>query len=444
METNAVISDASASGTPTVSALERRLDLSLSIADFEKEVDQRLKRLSKNMKMPGFRPGKVPANIARLQYGQQARQEALSEALAQLFRTAVTAQNLRVAGVPKIEVKNSDSPTHLEFSATFEVYPEVVLHDLNGVEIERPVLAVGPVEIDRTIEILRKQRVRYEPVDRAAAKDDQVSIDFLGKRDGEPFAGGQGKDYHFVLGEGKMLSDFESAVIGMRPGEAKSFDMTFPAEYFSKELAGQSVTFDISVKEVGEAVLPEVNADFAKTLGVEDGDLAKMRAEVEDNLKREVRNRLQARIRNHVMDALLQANPVEVPEGLIHRECEHLMQTTRQDMERRGLKVKELPMQSEWFADQARRRVGLGLILSEIVKQCGLEAKPQQVKRMVEEVAQSYEHPEEVVRWHYAQPERLAEFNAAAIEDNVVDWVLSRVTVVDKPIAFADLMGQQS
>jgi len=204
------------------------------------------------------------------------------------------------------------------------------------------------------------------------------------------------------------------------------------------------VTFDISVKEVGEAVLPEVNADFAKTLGVEDGDLAKMRAEVEDNLKREVRNRLQARIRNHVMDALLQANPVDVPEGLIHRECEHLMQTTRQDMERRGLKVKELPMQSEWFADQARRRVGLGLILSEIVKQCGLEAKPQQVKRMVEEVAQSYEHPEEVVRWHYAQPERLAEFNAAAIEDNVVDWVLSRVTVVDKPIAFADLMGQQS
>ncbi|KFB69365.1 trigger factor [Candidatus Accumulibacter vicinus] len=443
METNAVISDASAPGTPAVSALERRLDLSLSIADFEKEVDQRLKRLSKNMKMPGFRPGKVPVNLARLQYGQQARQEALSEALAQLFSTAVTAQNLRVAGVPKIEVKNSDSPTHLEFSAIFEVYPEIVLHDLDGVEIERPVLDVGPVEIDRTIEILRKQRVRYEPVDRAAAKADQVSIDFLGKRDGEPFAGGQGKDYHFVLGERKMLSDFESAVIGTRPGEAKSFDMTFPAEYFSKELAGQSVTFDISVKEVGEPVLPEVDADFARALGVEDGDLVKMRAEIEDNLKREVRHRLQARIRGQVMDALLQANPVEVPGWLIQRESEHLMQSTRQDMERRGLKAKELPMHPEWFADQARKRVGLGLILSEIVKQYGLEAKPQQVRAMVEEVAQSYEHPEEVVRWHYAQPERLADFKAAAIEDNVVGWVLAKVRVVDKPIAFAELMGQE-
>ncbi len=411
METNAVISDELTSGTPAVSALERRVDLSLSIADFEKDVDQRLKRLSRNMKMPGFRPGKVPANIARLQYGQQARQEALTEALAQLFSAAVTAQKLRVAGVPKIEAKNSDNPTHLEFSAIFEVYPEIVLRDLEGVEIERPVLVVGPTEIDRTIEILRKQRVRYEPVDRAAAKADQVSIDFLGKRDGQPFAGGQGKDYRFVLGEGKMLSDFESAVIGTRPGEAKSFDMTFPAEYFSKELAGQSVTFDISVKEVGEPVLPEVDADFARALGVEDGDLVKMRAEIEDNLK---------------------------------RESEHLMQSTRQNMERRGLKVNEMPMQPEWFADQARQRVGLGLILSEIVKQYGLEARPQQVRAMVEEVAQSYEHPEEVVRWHYAQPERLADFEAAAIEANVVDWALAKVMVVDKPIAFAELMGQQS
>lgn len=444
METNAVISDELTSGTPAVSALERRVDLSLSIADFEKDVDQRLKRLSRNMKMPGFRPGKVPANIARLQYGQQARQDALTEALAQLFSAAVAAQKLRVAGVPKIEAKNSDNPTHLEFSAIFEVYPEIVLRDLEGVEIERPVLVVGPTEIDRTIEILRKQRVRYEPVDRAAAKADQVSIDFLGKRDGQPFAGGQGKDYRFVLGEGKMLSDFESAVIGTRPGEAKSFDMTFPAEYFSKELAGQSVTFDISVKEVGEPVLPEVDADFARALGVEDGDLVKMRAEIEDNLKREVRNRLQARIRSQVMDALLQANPIEVPGGLIHRESEHLMQSTRQNMERRGLKVNEMPMQPEWFADQARQRVGLGLILSEIVKQYGLEARPQQVRAMVEEVAQSYEHPEEVVRWHYAQPERLADFEAAAIEANVVDWALAKVMVVDKPIAFAELMGQQS
>jgi trigger factor len=442
---NAAMNEVSAPGAPVVSALERRLDLSLNIADFEKDVDQRLKRLSKNMKMPGFRPGKVPASIARLQYGEQARHDALSEALGQLFKTAAMAQNLRVAGTPKIEAKSSENPTHLEFSAIFEVFPEIVLNDLAGVEIERPILEeVGSTEIDGTIDILRKQRVRYELVDRAAAKADRVSIDFLGKRDGQPFAGGQGKDYRFVLGAGSMLSDFESAVIGMCPGEAKTFDMTFPAEYFSQELAGQSVTFDISVKEVGEPVLPEVDADFARTLGIEDGDLVKMRAEIEDNLKREVKKRLQAKIRGQVMDALLQANPIEVPRELIHREIDRLMQSTRQDMEQRGLQTKDLQIQPEWFADQARRRVSLGLILSEIVKQHGLAAQPQQVKAMVEEAAQSYDHPQEVIRWHYAQPDRLSVFESAAIEANVVDWVLARVKVVDKPLAFAELMEQKS
>lgn len=442
---NAAMNEVSAPGAPVVSALERRLDLSLNIADFEKDVDQRLKRLSKNMKMPGFRPGKVPASIARLQYGEQARLDALSEALGQLFKTAAMAQNLRVAGTPKIEAKSSENPTHLEFSAIFEVFPEIVLNDLAGVEIERPILEeVGSTEIDGTIDILRKQRVRYELVDRAAAKADRVSIDFLGKRDGQPFAGGQGKDYRFVLGAGSMLSDFESAVIGMCPGEAKTFDMTFPAEYFSQELAGQSVTFDISVKEVGEPVLPEVDADFARTLGIEDGDLVKMRAEIEDNLKREVKKRLQAKIRGQVMDALLQANPIEVPRELIHREIDRLMQSTRQDMEQRGLQTKDLQIQPEWFADQARRRVSLGLILSEIVKQHGLAAQPQQVKAMVEEAAQSYDHPQEVIRWHYAQPDRLSVFESAAIEANVVDWVLARVKVVDKPLAFAELMEQKS
>ncbi len=445
METNAAMNDVSAPGASVVSTLERRLDLSLSIADFEKDVDQRLKRLSKNMKMPGFRPGKVPASIAKLQYGEQTRHEALSEALGKLFKMAVMAQNLRVAGTPKIEVKSSDNPTHLEFSAVFEVLPEIVLNDLAGVEIERPVLEeVGSTEIDGTIDILRKQRVRYELVDRAAAKADRVSIDFLGKRDGEPFAGGQGKDYRFVLGDGSMLPDFESAVIGMRPGEAKTFDMTFPAKYFSPELAGQSVTFDISIKEVGEPVLPEVDADFARTLGIEDGDLVKMRAEIEDNLKREVKKRLRAKIRGQVMDALLQANPIEVPGELIHREIDRLMQSTHQDMEQRGLQTKDLQIQPEWFADQARRRVSLGLILSEIVKQHGLEAQPQQVKAMVEEAAQSYDHPQEVVRWHYAQPDRLSVFESAAIESNVVDWVLAKVKVVDKPLSFAELMEQKS
>lgn len=439
METNAATTEA-----PVASALERRLDLSVAIADFDRDVDQRLKRLARNMKMPGFRPGKVPANIVRQQYGDQARHEALTEALGHLFSNAVIEQNLRVAGTPKIEATESDSETHLKFSAVFEVYPEIALSDLTGVEIERPVLEIGSAEIDNTIDILRKQRMRYELVDRAATNADRVSIDFLGKKDGEPFAGGQGKDYRFVLGEGKMLSDFENAVIGTRPGESKSFDMTFPAEYFSKELAGQSVTFDITVKEVGEAVLPDVDGEFARELGVEDGDLVKMRAEIEDNLRREVKRRLQAKVAAQVMDALLQANTVEVPGALIQREIERLMQLARQDMEQRGMKVKDLPMQPEWFSDQARRRVSLGLILAEIVKQQGLQAKPEQVKDLVQEAAMSYDQPEEVVRWHYAQSERLSDFEGAAMEANVVEWVLARAKVIDKPIAFAELMGQQS
>ncbi|WP_313953993.1 trigger factor [Accumulibacter sp.] len=451
METNAANTDTDASaptspdaGVPAASALERRVDLSVAIADLDKEVDQRLKRLGKNMKMPGFRPGKVPTHIIRQQYGDQARQEALSETLGNQLSEAVTTQKLRVAGSPKIEAKDSGSTTHIEFAAVFEVFPEIKLNDLANLELERPVLEVGPAEVDGTIEILRKQRVRYEPVDRAAANGDRVSIDFLGKKDGVPFQGGQGQDYQFVLGEGKMLPDFEKAVIGSSPGESKSFEMTFPAEYFSKELAGQTVTFDITAKEVGEAVLPEVDADFAKALGVADGDLVKMRAEIDANLRREVKKRLQTKITGQVMDSLLAAHPVDVPGALVDKEIERLTQLARQDMEQRGMKVKDVPMQREWFVDQATRRVGLGLVLAEIVKQHELQAKPAQVRAMVEEAAQSYEHPEEVIRWYYAQPERLGDFESAAIEANVVDWVLAGVKVSDKPVAFDELMGQAS
>jgi len=442
METNAA--NANAEVAQVKNSLERRLDLTVAIADLEKDVDQRLKRMGKNVKMPGFRPGKVPANIVKQQYGEQARHEALSDALDRAFGEAVKAQQLRIAGYPNIEPKATESTTHIEFAAVFEVYPEIKLGDLTTVEIERPVLAVGDAEVDNTIAILRKQRVRYEPVDRAAATGDRVTIDFLGKKDGEPFPGGQASDYPFVLGEGSMLADFENAVIGLKAGEGKSFDMSFPADYFSKDLAGQAVTFDITVKEVRESIMPEVDADFAKALGVEDGDLVKMRTEIETNLKREVKKRLQAKIKDQVMDALLKDNPIDVPNALIEMEVQRLMQAARQDMEQRGMKTKEFPMQPEWFADQAKRRVSLGLILSEIVKVNDLHAKSDQVKAIVEESAQSYEHPEEVVRWYYAQPQRLAEIESVAIEDNVVGWALASAKVVDKAVAFDELMGQKS
>ncbi len=449
METNETNITAEAAPAPAPaplpSPLERRLDLAVAVAELDREVEQRLRKIGKNVKMPGFRPGKVPAKIVQQQYGDQARHEALNEALEKAFSVAVSSEKLRVAGHPRITDKPSDNAEQIVFEAIFEIYPQVSLHDLKDVEIERAVLDVGAAEMESTIAVLRKQRIRYEPVDRAAASGDRVTIDFTGKKGGELFQGGQATDYPFVLGEAAMLPDFENAIIGMKAGEAKAFDMTFPGDYFSKDLAGQAVTFDLKVKEVREAILPEIDADFAKSLGVEDGDLAKMNAEIETNLKREVKKRLQSQVKDQVMNALLKTNPVDVPNALVDMEIQRLMQNARQDMEQRGgAKIKDFPMQREWFVAEATRRVSLGLLLSEIVKANSLHAKSEQVKSIVDEAAQSYEHPEEVVRWYYAQPQRLAEIESVAIEDNVVAWALSAAKVVDKPVAFDELMGQKS
>lgn len=429
--------------TAQASELERRLDLSIAIADVEKEMDQRLKRMGKNIKMPGFRPGKVPFSIVKQQYGDQARHEVLSEQLDRVFVEAVSEQKLRVAGNPRIETKDSESKSHLEFYAVFEVYPEFTPGDLSTSEVERPVLEVGATEVDKTLEILRKQRVTYADVDRAAAKEDRVVIDFLGKKDGVPFPGGQANDYPFVLGQGMMLPDFENAVEGAKAGEAKTFDLTFPADYHASDLAGQTVQFDITVKQVQGPVLPELDAEFATSMGIADGDVTKMRSEIEANLKREVKRRIEGKLKDQVMEVLLKANPITVPVALVDMEIQRLMQAARHDMEQRGMKIKDMPIQPEWFADQAKRRVTLGLILAEVVKTEKLQATPEQVRAMVEESAQSYEHPEEVIRWYYAQPQRLQEVEGVVIENNVVEWVLSKAKVTDKAAVFDELMGQK-
>lgn len=429
--------------TAQANVLERRVDLSIAIADVEKEMEQRLKRMGKNIKMSGFRPGKVPFSIVKQQYGDQARHEVLSEELDRVFGETINAQKFHVAGYPRIEPKTTESTTHLEFSAIFEVYPEFTLGDLSTAEIERPTLEVSAAEIDKTLDILRKQRVSYENADRAADKEDRVVIDFLGKKDGVPFDGGQASDYPFVLGQGMMLPDFENAVEGAKAGETKTFDLTFPADYHAKDLAGQTVQFDITVKQVQAPVLPELDAAFATSMGIVDGDVAKMRAEIEANLKREVKRRIEAKIKDQVMEALLKTNPISVPNALIDMEIQRLMQAARQDMEQRGMKTKDFPIQPEWFADQAKRRVSLGLILADVVKTEKLQATPDQVRAMVEETAASYEQPEEVVRWYYAQPQRLVDVEGVAIENNVVAWVLGKAKVTDKAAVFDELMGQK-
>ena len=429
--------------TAQANELERRIDLSIAIADVEKEMEPRLRRMGRNMKVPGFRPGKVPFAMVKQQYGDQARHEVLSEQLDRAFGEAVTAQKLHVAGYPRLEPKASESTTHMEFTAVFEVYPEFVPGDLSSAEIERPTLEISAAEVDKTLDILRKQRVRYDNADRGAAKEDRVVIDFTGKKDGVAFQGGSATDYPFVLGQGMMLPDFENAVEGAKAGETKTFDLTFPEDYHAKDLAGQTVQFEITVKQVQAPRLPDVDADFAKMMGVTDGDVEKMRAEVEANLKREVKRRIEAKVKDQVMEALIKANPIAIPASLVDMEIQRLMQSARQDMEQRGMKVKDMPLQPEWFAEQAKRRVTLGLILAEVVKVEKLQASPEQVRGLVEEMAASYEQPEEVIRWYYAQPQRLSDVEGVAIEANVVEWVLGKAKVTDKAAVFDELMNQQ-
>ncbi|MFN3984154.1 MAG: trigger factor [Rhodocyclaceae bacterium] len=426
------------------SSLERRIDMSVPVADIEKDVEARLKRMARTVKMPGFRPGKVPLKLVAQTYGSQARSEAIGAAVERAFGEQLREQQLRIAGTPRIEPKEAANDAVLEFSAVFEVYPQITLGDLSGQKVERPALAVGDAEVDKTLDVLRKQRTTFETVERPVQDGDRVTVDFTGRKDGEVFEGGQATDFPFVVGAGSMLKDFEAAVGGMSVGESKTFDMTFPEDYHAAHLAGVTVQFEIAVKRVEAPVLPEVDGDFARALGVADGDVVKLRDEVKSNLEREVKRRIQARVKEQVMDALLAANPIEVPKALIEAESRQLADNARRDLEMRGLNAKEIPVQPEWFTEQAERRVKLGLIMAELVKANELFAKPEQVKALIEEMAQSYEDPSELVRWYYSQPERLSQAEAVVIEDNVVEWVVSKVDASDKDISFDELMGNNA
>ena len=423
------------------SPLERRIDMAVPMAEIEKQVEQRLKKMARTVKMSGFRPGKVPFKMVQQHYGDQARSEAIGEAVEKAFGEAVRSQNLRVAGYPRIEPKGGEDQGQLEFSAVFEVYPEVRLNGVAEREIERPQIEVGEAEVDKTIEVLRKQRTTFSPAARAAASGDRVTIDFTGRLNGEVFQGGQATDYPVVLGEGRMLPDFEKGIVGLNAGESRTFDLTFPEDYQVKELAGKQVSFEVTLKGLEAPQLPAVDAAFAKSLGIEDGDTAKMRAEIRANLESEVGKRIRARVKEQAMQALLDANPLDVPKVLIEQEAESMAEAARQDLANRGMDIKNMPVDASWFGAQAERRVKLGLIIAEAVKQNGLQAKPEQVRALIDEQAQSYEQPEEVVRWYYSQPQRLAQVEALAIEENVVSWVVANAKTADKVVAFDELMG---
>lgn len=428
--------------TQNTSPLERTLNLAVSLANMDAEVGNRLKRMARTIKMDGFRPGKVPLKIVAQQYSGQVRQEVLGDVVQRSFSDAVKQQNLKVAGYPRIEAKPAEGESNdLEFTATFEVYPDVVVGDISAATIERPQVVVGDAEVDKTIEILRKQRVSYEPVTRAAASGDQVRIDYRGTLNGEEFQGGQAKDYRLVLGEGRTLKDFEDPIIGMKAGESKTFELTFPEDYHAKELAGKTVTFEVTLGQVAGQKLPEVDADFAKTLGVADGSLETMRSEIKANLEREVKKRINSRVKGHVMQALLDATSFELPKALVEMEIDRLREGASEDMRARGMNVGDISFPAHLFEDQARRRVSLGLILAEVVKANQLQATVEQVRAMVNEFAESYEQPEQVVAWYHGEPNRLAEVEVLVMEDNVVKWALERAKVVEVASAFDELMG---
>lgn len=426
------------------SALERRIQFTVTLADIEPDIEFRLKKISRTVKMPGFRPGKVPMKIVEQQYGGQARYEAIGAAVETVLGLKLEEQKLRVAGQPNIEPVPDAGEGKLGFSAVFEVYPQITLADISGQRIEKPTFTVTDVEVEQTIETLRKQRVNYVETDRAAQKDDRVVIDFIGRKDGVEFAGGKADDYAMVVGAGTMLPDFEAAVEGVKAGDKKTFEVKFPDDYQAKELAGSTAQFDILVKKVEAPQLPALDAEFAKAMGVADGNVDTMRAEVRANLEREVKKRLQAKVKQQVMDMLLEVNTFEVPKALVASESQQMAEAAQRDMESRGMSVKGLPMDPAWFADKALRRVRLGLLLADMVNVKELRATPEQVRAVIDEFAASFEDPKEVVRWYYSQPQRMAEAEALAIENNVVEWVLGNVTVTEKPMPFDELMGNKA
>jgi len=432
------------SNVETLSGLQRRLNASIPQQIIRGEVENRLKRLGRTAKVHGFRPGKVPLKVLEQQYGPSVQQEVLGDSLQRSFAEAAIANKLQVAGYPQFEIKTADlNAPEIEFSATFEVYPEVTIGDIGGESLTRATFTLSEADVDATIATLRKQRAVCKKVDRAAQNEDQVKLDFVGTLNGEKFEGGEAKNFTVVPGAGRMLPDFEAAVVGMKAGETKSFDMTFPADYHGKDVAGKQVTFTLTVHSVEEPVLPEVDAEFAKALGVAEGDVEKLKQEIRDNIGREAQRRVKVRNKDSAMEVLLKVAQLEVPKALLDSESERLMEQTLHDMGQRGMKIpKGMKLPIDMFAERATKRVKLGLILAELVKKYELSAKPEQVTALIEEYALSFERPEEVRAWYHADASRMREIENLVLEDNVVAWVMAGAKVTDQAVALNDLMGE--
>lgn len=429
----------------TLEKLERKIILTLPVNVIQSEVDTRLKRLARTVKMDGFRPGKVPMNVVAQRYGYSVHYEVMNDKVGEAFATAANEAKLRVAGQPRISEKEGAPEGELTFDAIFEVYPDVKIADLATAEVEKASSEVTDAAIDRTIEILRKQRRTFSQraQDAAVQDGDRVTIDFEGKIDGETFAGGKADDFQFLVGEGQMLKEFEDAVRGMKSGESKTFPLSFPEDYHGKDVAGKSADFMVTVKKIEAAHLPEVNEALAKSLGIVDGTVEGLRADIRKNLEREVKFRLLARNKNAVMDALVAKAELDLPNSSVQAEVDRMIEGARAELKQRGIKdANKAPIPDDVFRPQAERRVRLGLVVAELVRGNNLEARPEQIQTHIEELAASYEKPADVVRWYHSDNRRMAEVEAIVIENNVMEFVLSKARVTEKSIDFDELMAQ--
>jgi trigger factor len=428
----------------TLEKLERRITLTLAANDINGEVESRLKKLARTVKADGFRPGKVPMSVVAQRYGYSVQYEVVNDKVGRAFAEAAREAELRVAGAPRIAQKDEAPEGQLAFDATFEVYPEVKIGDLTAVEIERVSADVTEEAIDRTVEILRKQRRTFaqRPAAEGAQESDRVTIDFEGKIDGEPFAGGKAEGFQFIIGEGQMLEQFDQGVRGMQVGQSKTFPLKFPDDYHGQDVAGKEADFLVTMKKVEAQHLPDVDADFAKSLGIAEGTVEGLRADVKKNLAREVKFRVAARNKAAVMEALAQAAELDLPNALVAGELERLVEQARADLKQRGVKdAEKAPIPEEIFKPQAERRVRLGLVVAELVRANNLQAKPEQLQAHIEEMSQSYEKPAEVMRWYLGDRQRMAEVEAVVIENNVAEFILGQAKVTDKVLPFDELMG---
>lgn len=428
-----------------LSTLERRFTMSIPVAAIESETEARIKRLARTVKMSGFRPGKVPVKMVASTYGPQVRSEVLSDEVNKSFGAVVDQNQLRVAGYPRIEPKADPADSeNFSFTATFEVFPEVKFADLGALAIERPLVEVTDDDVARTLETLRKQRVRYEAKDGVSEDGDRLIVDFNGEIDGVAFDGGAAKDFAMVLGERRMLPEFEVAAKGLKKGETRTFDLTFPADYFGKDVAGKTAKFTLTAKDVSQPVLPEIDTDFAKAFGISGGSVDALKTEVRGNLELERKRRVFQSVRDQVFKGLRAQSTLEIPKALVAAEAERMAQSATEEMKTRGAKAEDAQMSPATFEPAATERVAMGLIVGELVRVNNLQATPQQVRTLLNEQAQSYEKPEQVVAWYYQDQRRLSEFEAVALEQNVVDHVLKVAKVAEKTLPFSELIGQSA